>query len=245
MGKAKRLAVTQTATIYRNGSTDDTDFTRETVVYRFPDAFRCDSVASSAQRIHVAASGLALTIVDQKVVAHEGNRFDRYKDLLLHRTRGILEKELPLLGVDVEVSSLGRFEDKIGYVVGARYPDETVSQVWVDKETFHPVRWLMVTVGSTGTADLFEVRYSQWRQTENTWYPMHIEFYQDGVLVREITVEAVSVDAPVSDTLFDIQQLQALYPAETAEESLPPDSDPLAEEQETINKFEERYKDNQ
>ena len=46
---------------------------------------------------------------------------------MLEKQMDAMEKELPVLGVDIDVSSLGRFQDKIAYVVGARYPDESGS----------------------------------------------------------------------------------------------------------------------
>jgi hypothetical protein len=105
--------------------------------------FRSDILSENTQKIHVVSKGRELTIIDGKIADDFQSVFDIYKDLILYRSRILLQKRLDMLGVDGSISSLGRFRGKIAYIVGAQYPDESASQVWLNKDTFRPIRWIM------------------------------------------------------------------------------------------------------
>lgn len=211
-GKAKRLLVHQTLKIYRQGLQNDPAELNETLRYIFPDKFRSDILSKNIHRIHVVSSDGPLTIIDGKAGVGRGSRFDRYKDILLYHSPLMLQKRLTFLGVDVSVSSLGRFQDKIAYVLGAEYPDESVPQVWVEKDTFMPLRWIVI--GKTENDNL-EIRYGQWSKKGNLWYPGHIGFYQNDLLLREIDVKKIQVDPRFSEKLFDIKHLRSIHSGET------------------------------
>jgi hypothetical protein len=187
----------------------------EAVRYVFSRAFRSDLESDAASRIYVSSGGRSLTIVDGVRTPEARNRFDWYKDLLLYRERPRLVEHLSHLGVDVSVTSLGRFEGQIAYVLGAIYPDESVVQVWIDKETFRPLRWIIPGAAGGGT-DALDIRYFEWRDLGEIRYPMRIEFFQNGEMTRVIEAERYEVDAGFSNDLFDIERLRAEYPA-TAE----------------------------
>lgn len=167
--------------------------------------------------------------------------FDRYKDILLYRCRILLQKRLLLLGVDISVSSLGRFQGKIAYVLGAQYPDESVPQVWIDKDTFLPFRWIIDGKAGESHKDFPEVRYLEWQRVGKTWYPMRIEFYQNNILMREINVDNIKVNPSFSENLFDIDHLKSIYPP--AAPILPDrhESDGLGEVRKTIEDFKKIY----
>jgi hypothetical protein len=65
------------------------------------------------------------------------------------------------------------------------------------------------------TAGIFvrEVRYLDWRQVNSAWYPMHMQFYQDGILLREIRVERMQVNLTFPKELFDVARLRFEYAA--------------------------------
>jgi hypothetical protein len=69
--------------------------------YLIPQAFRSDIITDDNQRIHVYASGQALTIIDGATRAIPQTRFDFYKDLLLIRSRPELVERLTRLNVDM------------------------------------------------------------------------------------------------------------------------------------------------
>ena len=235
LGKANRLLIEQKLTLHENLLDQEPVEIQETIRYIFPESFRSDILSPTTQRIHVISKGMTLTIIDGKASLEGETGFDRYKDMLLYQSRKLLEHRLTLTGVDVTVSSFGRFQDKVAYVVGAQYPDETPSQVWVQKDTFLPLRWILKT--STGD-DSLEFRYQRWQKIEDIQYPMNIECYQNGKLVREIKVKSYALNPKFPEQLFDIQQLQAQYMKETPSE---PVSEDLNEVQKTIEEFKKRY----
>ncbi len=155
-----------------------------------------------------------------------------------------LIQKLLHLGVNTSVASIGRFEDKPVYILGAQYPDESVSQIWLNKETFRPFRWIISTERSEGRIDSLEVRYSKWRKIRKIWYPMHIEFYQDDHLIRTIDVNEIKVDPGISAGLFDINHLKSIYPEDkkdTPVQTTQRQPSELTEVQKMIEEFKKIY----
>jgi outer membrane lipoprotein-sorting protein len=181
----------------------------ETLRYDMSGAFRSDQSGSGWQRIHVSSDDQAVTVLNRAITARSETVDDQYKDIMLYRSRQALADRLSRLGVDTSVSSLGRFEGQVAYVIGAEYPDEKLSQLWVDKEAFRPLRLIIVEPGSASALD---IRYDEWRPRGSVWYPMHIEFYQSGRLVREIETQSVEVNPSFSKDLFDIGSIERMYP---------------------------------
>lgn len=216
-GKAKRLLVHQTLKIYRSPLQNDHAEFDETLRYIFPDKFRSDILSKDTHRIHLVSSDGPLTIIDGKAGVSRSSRFDQYKDILLYHSPLMLQQRLFLLGVDVSVSSIGRFQGKIAFVLGAEYPDESVPQVWVEKETFMPLRWI-VTGKTESKKDDLEIRYGQWSKKGNLWYPGHVGFYQNELLLREIDVNQIEVDPHFSQKLFDIRRLRSIHSGKTGSE---------------------------
>ena len=136
------LPADQTIQVEENITVEETLKLEETLRFIFSNAFRSDAKSLDSERIYVVSGDTSLTVVDGNIVPAAANRFDLYKDILLFRTREGLAERLLELGVDVSVSSLGRFEGEIKFVIGAEYPDESVSQIWFDRETFLPTRWI-------------------------------------------------------------------------------------------------------
>jgi len=75
-----------------------------------------------------------------------------------------------------------------------------------------------------------------------TWYPMRIEFFSNGNLVREIRVQDIKVNPSFQADLFDIQQLKSLYPQDAPAEPKNGDKEELDEVQKTIDEFKNIYK---
>ena len=174
---------TAVATPAENALTPDVVEMDESLRYLISEAFRSDIVTDDNQRIHVFANGESLTIIGGAVRATSHSRFDLYKDVLLFRTRPELVDRLSRLGVDVSISSLGRFEGRIAYVIGAQYPDESVDQLWVDHTNFRPLRWIIVNGTGGFSSNPLDVRYLDWWQLDGGfWYPARIEFYQNNQL---------------------------------------------------------------
>ena len=209
----------------------------ESLRYVFSEAFRADSVSDDNQRIYVFKDGQTLTVIDGVISSGAGTRFDLYKDLLLFRSREVLSERLSDLGIDISLSSLGKFEGQPAFVVGAEYPDETLPQVWIHMETFQPLRMLIPSGSASYSTDFLEIRYSQWQKIGKIWYPMRVEFIQDGATVRTIEVNGYQVDPDFSKDVFDIARLKLEYREPVLTPDLPDETDGLSEVQKTIERF--------
>jgi outer membrane lipoprotein-sorting protein len=238
LGIADRLLVTQKLILHDDNPNMNTDELSETLTFKFPKTFRSDIVSENIQRIRILSNRIVFTVIDGKISDEPENAYDHYKDLMLFRSREIIEERLSDLSVDVKVSSLGRFQGKPAYILGAQYPDETAPQVWLDKNTFLPFRWI---ISGNATQNL-EVLYLDWKNLNKIWYPMRIEFYSNGNLVREIHVQDIKVNPSFKDDLFDIQKLTLLYPKNAPIEPKNGDKEELDEVQKTIEEFKKIYK---
>jgi len=207
LGKARSLEVSQEVIFYDGGPLGGGVEGTETASYIFPDRFRSDLTVKGKKKIHVVSNGEDLTIDDGDITTASETWMDAYEELLLYRTKSSLEQRLLFRRVSVSVTSYGRFEGKPAYVMGAYYPDEKRPQVWFMKDTFQPFRWIIRTPDGQGEGETLEIRYLQWQQTNENWYPMHIEFYQNNVLVKEINVKSITINPSFSKELFNIRSL--------------------------------------
>ncbi len=240
LGKSKRLLISQKLILYYNSLQGGLEFD-ETLKYIFPETFRSDIISENVQRIHVLSKGEALTVIDGKAVDASETIYGRYKDIFLYNSRVLLEEKLFLHGVDVDVSSLGRFQGQPVYVVGAQYPDETVPQLWLTKDTFRPLRWIITGKTAENREDTLEVRYLDWQPLNKMWYPMRVEFYRDDILVREIMVQNIETKPIFPEDLFDIDHLKSIYRPDALEGPEQGAEKDLNEVQKTIEEFKKIY----
>ena len=242
LSSAQSLRVEQTVVVEEAAIADHPLELNETLSYAFNDRFRSDTRFKNTERIYVVAQDQALTVIDGRRIVDATGSFDQYKDLLLYRSRPLLHKTLLSHGVDVGKTSLGRYEDHIVYVIGAQFPDTSVSQVWVDKESLLPIRWLHVS--SRGLNDRLIFVYSDWQKNGNLWYPMLVETLHDQKVIRRIRVNQVQVNAALSPELFNIPQMMITYPQEESSQSLPGlDRNASKEVQRTIEAFQKKFSD--
>jgi outer membrane lipoprotein-sorting protein len=237
MGSARGLQVDQELSVLESFPATERLVLQETVSYRFPVAFRSEFTSAAGRHIQILFGGRALTVVDRRIVAEAANDLDHYKDIFLYNTPDLLKNRLVDLGVAVEVSSLGRFQGRIGYVLGAQYPDESVPQLWLDKETFRPMRWLLKPAAATPAGAALEVRYDDWKKVASLWYPRRIEFYQGDRILRRIQVKRARVNPDFPDRFFDLAYLESLYPYAAAAPSDRKESGAVTDMQRAIDRF--------
>ncbi|MBW2369276.1 MAG: hypothetical protein JRH15_15505, partial [Deltaproteobacteria bacterium] len=241
LGKAATLVVEQKLRIHPAADPGLAVEIPETLTYRFPHSFRSESVSAQTHRIHVDTLNDRITLYDARISADDNGRFDRYKDLLLLRSRLDLSDRLSKAGVDVSVSSLGRLDGEPIYVIGAQYPDHSRSQVWFHKDTFQPLKWLLVEDNADTGLSVLEFRYLQWRKTKRIWYPERIACYENEKLVREMIVDQLTIDAPIPAGSFDIDRLRSAYEPLEVEETRPSGDDTPSDINQVIEDFKKRY----
>ncbi len=238
---AKTLKVEQQVMVEDDAIIDQPLALSETLIYAFPDRFRLDTRGEETSRIHVQSGSASLTIEDGHRTEARASRFNNYISLLLHRSRASLHKMLLSHDVDVEKTSLGRFEDRVVYVVGAQYPDESDSQVWVDKESLLPLRW--IDASSEDPQDRIEFIYRDWQKRNNLWYPARVEILHHQVPVRRIVVAALQVDIELPNDLFDMALLLQAFPLEEQSAPSGPSKTDVDEVERTIEQFQKKFED--
>lgn len=210
-GPAKGLMIQQNTVIYDPDLENGTMEVEETLYYRYPFRFRREGRAPGVEQIRVIGPGGAALITNGTVISESEMPFDHFKDLLLYKDIEGLVERLARLNVDLDLVSLGRYKGKIAYVIGARYPDESVPQVWIEKDTFRPIRYIIKGGDPEGGAPQ-EIEYADYRSIgKKGWYPSRIQFFENGRLARMYVMKTFKVNPEMPDELFDIARLKAVH----------------------------------
>ncbi len=233
----QKFSVQQTLQIQNDRYSDAAPAYKQIARYQLSGQFRSDITDEFLTHTHMTVADRSVTVVDGAIVSESEDWQDYYKDLFLYRSRQRLTHRLSVMHVDTEVSSFGRFDDAICYVIGARYPDLDTPQLWIEKTYFRPVRLIVIPSGAAGGPPAAEIRFSEWRRIEQTWYPGLITFLEYGETVRTIQVDKLEINPFFSSDLFDIDALKAANQIRTA-----PFRDDASEEiQQQIEEFKKIY----
>lgn len=237
LGSARTFEVLQKTVIYDPALEGGMRELDETLYYRYPDRFRCEVSTPGGEQVRVVGPEGAIFVTDGKIISETENRFDHFKDLLLYRQAELLLKRLSQLDINLDVVSLGRYKDKIAYVIGAKYPDESVPQVWIEKNTFRPIRYV-VKGGGPNDVPLEEIEYADYmRLGRDRWYPARIMFFQNGRLAKMYVLKTSRVNPELPDQLFDIAYLKTVYQPVAPVQPSPAPSSEMDEVKKTIRDF--------
>lgn len=211
LGSGSTLIVTQKTVLYDPHVPGGLQAFEETLYYGFPDRFRSEVMAPALEQVLVVNPDGAILVLNGKIIDEAEDGPDHFKDLLLYRNTGLLVDRLSQSGVHLEMVSLGRFKEKIVYVIGAKYPDESVPQVWIDKNTFRPVRFLLPSHGGEG-APLTDIQFTDYRSLDKArTYPGRILFFENNTLVKMQVLETFKINPAIPGELFDVAYLRGAY----------------------------------
>ena len=227
LGSARTFVVVQNSVIYDPAIEGGMRELDETLYYWYPDRFRREVNTPGSEQVRVVGPDGAIFVTNGKIVAETQSLFDHFKDPLLYREKELLLHSLGEQDINLDVVSLGRYKDKFAYVIGAKYPDESVSQVWIEKNTFRPIRYVLKGSGFDG-ASLEEIEYSDYKALDKKewWYPTRIVFYQNGRPDRVYVLKSYTVNPNLSEQLFDIAYLKTVYkPIASTQQSPSPTSE--------------------
>jgi hypothetical protein len=84
---------------------------------------------------------------------------------------------------------------------------------------------------------ILEIRYADWQPIGNTWYPMQIEFIQNGTTVRSVEVHHYQINPNFSEDIFDIGRLMSEYRHSDQMPEHSGNQEGLSEVQRTIEEF--------
>lgn len=102
-------------------------------------------------------------------------------------------------GIDAETVSLGRFDDRVAFVIGAKPWETTKPQLWVDKSLRVPLRLVYVD----GKNVVHETRLLGFgTEVVDQWFPRVIERLENGVVRERLVVERIDVNEDVDRDLL-------------------------------------------
>ena len=235
VGPSQTLIVFQKTLVYDPLIKEGMQELAETLYYLSPDRFRSEITGPEVEKVTVVDDEDALVVVDGRILRERQNLFDHFKDLILYRDAEVLADRVVRLGVDVDLVSLGRFGDQIVYVIGAKYPDESVPQVWVAKDHFRPLRFILKANGE-GTGR--KIEFADYVERDRGGdYPGRTLFYEGGKLVRMHVVENVESPARISAELFDLSWIRDRYAPADATDTGPGSEGELDEVRKSLEEF--------
>jgi len=238
-----RMQVEQTLTLFDDRFEGGRIAVKQTLSYHLPGRFRSEIRVERLHRIYVAADDASITIVDGQIVSRQSDAAHRYKDLFCYSDRQALVNHLAYLGLNPRLSSYGRADDEVVYVIGARYPAPSPPQLWVSKDRFLPLRWVLPAPGpnkpganepgakaprnnetdkqrlaaQASAKNRLAFQYEDWRVAGGSRYPGVIKVYQGERLTRKIEVNQIHINPALPENLFDIDYLRAAYAKAAAE----------------------------
>ena len=107
------------------------------------------------------------------------------------------------LGVNTELVSYARFDGRVAYLIGSKPWDTDKPQMWIEKDTYLPLRLVTFQKGSDGAVVKLDVRYLGWGSpVGGAWYPQTIEIWRADKLLRRAATQNVERNLPVDVTLF-------------------------------------------
>ncbi|MBI9076717.1 MAG: hypothetical protein JEZ02_15020 [Desulfatibacillum sp.] len=189
-----------------------------TISYKFPESFREEIRNTEGASIVVISPAGVAKVADSYLIAESEDQFDLFKEPLLYRNPQLLMARLRLAGVRTEICSLGYWQGKVAYVVGAQYPDESVPQLWIEKNTFLPIRFIVTRWVPGRSRDSLEVRYEDWQgllvqegKKIQHRYPGRIAFVQQGEVLSQRTLVNYAMNPAYPSDTFDVERVKKAY----------------------------------
>lgn len=236
-GSARTFVVLQKTIIYDPALEGGMRELDETLYYRYPDRFRCEVATPGGKQVRVVGPDGAIFVTHGTIIAEREDSFDHFKDVLLYRGTELLIERLSQVDVNLDVVSLGRYKDRIAYVIGAKYPDESVPQIWIEKDTFRPIRYVLKGSAANGAA-LEEIEYTDYMVLDkDRSYPARILFFQNSRLAKIYVLKTYRLNAELPDQLFDIAYLKTVYQPIVSSQSPPSSKSEIDEVKKTIRDF--------
>ncbi|OGR13023.1 MAG: hypothetical protein A2341_08145 [Deltaproteobacteria bacterium RIFOXYB12_FULL_58_9] len=193
-------------TVYVNTEVGDRN-TEDRIYLKKPERLRHLRQGEETTMVEVQREGKAAEGPEDALKRIKGQPFNILPTLLFPKGEEIDEAETRMmealkgLGVDTKTTALGRFDDRVHYIIGARSYESDLPQLWIDKETFLPARLIVKRAGK-------EKRELRWLEfgssTTGDWFPRVTEIWVDGKRIERSEVEKVELNKKIPETLFDI-----------------------------------------
>ena len=216
------------------------------ISYKFPENFREEIHYPTGLGIVVVSPAGVAKVEENYLISEYEDQYDLYKEPLLYRNSQLLMDRLSLAGVKTDTCSLGYWQGKVAYVIGAQYPDESVPQLWVEKNTFLPIRFIVTRTVPGRFQESLEVQYSEWQgllvqdgKKIRHRYPGRIIFVSQERIISQRTLVNYAMNPSFPSDAFDILRMKKAY-------QLAPhlrETAPISQEMEGVRKALEVFKE--
>jgi hypothetical protein len=152
----------------------------------------------------------------------------RYRRLLIANSESDLKAFLSGMGIDMEKIFFTRVDGVIAYCIGDRDPDSP--KILIEKERFLPLLLTYRRLSYAGE-DVVRVRFKDYRQVEQGWYPFEITYSSGWQISERYIIQSLRANVQVSPTYFDSPPIQPQKEGPSEEERL----------RRIIRTFEEKY----
>ncbi|MBN1849441.1 MAG: hypothetical protein JW932_12740 [Deltaproteobacteria bacterium] len=159
--------------------------------------------------------------------------------LMANEDTKILQQLFMERGIDMSLVALTRIDGVIAYHIGDKIPESP--KILIEKERFLPLL-LIYRPHNPSIEDVITVRFKNYQQTDQGWYPFEITVSYGSELKETYIIRSVQVNKPI--------KVEALYPLRFG---TPPDQiqtqpegvNDVDEERikKIIKQFEEKYKE--
>lgn len=103
-------------------------------------------------------------------------------------------------GIDDDTVSMGRFDGRVAYIIGAKPWEATKPQLWVDQQLLVPVRLVRV---DKATNVVHEQRLMGFGgEMVDQWFPRRIERLENGKVVERFSVRRLAVNPSIDKDLL-------------------------------------------
>ncbi|MFH1623983.1 MAG: hypothetical protein ABID54_02360 [Pseudomonadota bacterium] len=204
----QNVRVEQIATTFNEDSGSEDLQVSEVLYLRIPDSYRLDIESRDGKKTIIYKRGELLTTEAGRVTSESPDEMSISKDLFIRRSVDDVIQLLRSRKVDTERMGLGRFDGKIAFIIGATERETESPQLWIEKENFLPLRFIVRAEKKVAVANV-EIRYLDYKQVDGKyWYPFTIEFYHDNTLAVRYQAQRVVINTNVPDNLFDIVKIR-------------------------------------
>jgi len=158
-----------------------------------------------------------------------------FRQVVIANTVHSLRTLFSTSGIDLEKVAFTRVDGIIAYRIGDKAPESP--KILIEKGRFLP---LLLTYRSplNDYGDLINVRFTDYRQFEQGWYPFEIIYSSSRVVKETYLVEALKVNVPIDPALFLSKERAPAAGEETEKGGGPTEEERLRR---VIRTIEEKY----
>ena len=185
---------------------------REELYFHPTRGFRAEIKTQTGDKIYVTDGRSAIMVVNGKIVGEDVFDGTFLQLFLSRREKEENQQALRRIGIEDSSVSLGRMEGRVVIIIGAAPGDLSKPQIWVDKETLLPLRFIGTDYFYRNGAFVIQDLSDHFQADGAVWLPRVARSFMKSVLIRTSIVLRTQTNLSIPDAFFDIAHIRASYP---------------------------------